>query len=84
MDKDGVDCYSLVFLEYNKYKKDFFERKVLVLAEKPVPQFEKHTFVKFITQGNVLCSYEVLAEKQPLSADLQIKYDKKLKSILER
>ncbi|MBQ8197104.1 MAG: hypothetical protein IJZ73_03495 [Clostridia bacterium] len=83
-DKDGVDCHSLVFLEYNKYKKDFFERKVLVLAEKPIPEIEKNSYVKFITQGNVLVSYEILPEKIVLTEDLKIKYDKKMKTLLSK
>jgi hypothetical protein len=83
-DKDGVDCFNLVFLEYNKYKKDFFERKVLVLAEKPMPKIEKNCYVKFITQGNVLVSYEILPKKIVLTEDLKIKYDKKMKAIFSK
>jgi len=59
-DKDGVDMKSLVFIEWNKYKNDFFERKVLVLYEKPFPKLKEKDNVKYITQGNVLISYEVL------------------------
>jgi hypothetical protein len=32
--RDGVEFKSLVFLEWNKYKKDFYERRVLVYVEK--------------------------------------------------
>ena len=35
--KDGVEMKALIFLEWNKYKNDFFERKVLVFYEKPFP-----------------------------------------------
>ncbi len=59
-DKDGVDFKSLVFLEWNKYKNDFFERKVLVFDEMPFPELEQNQNVKYITQGNVLISYEIL------------------------
>ena len=59
-DKDGVDFKSLVFIEWNKYKNDFFERKVLVFDEKPFPEFEENVTVKYVTQGNVLISYEIL------------------------
>ena len=83
-DKDGVDCYALNFIEYNKYKKDFYERKVLVLAEKPLPEIENGVFVHFITQGNVLYSYEILDEKPQYTPDMQIKYDKKMKAILSK
>jgi hypothetical protein len=58
-DKDGVDMKSLVFLEWNKYKKDYYERKVLVFADKPFPEIPKDAVVNFVTQSNVLISYEI-------------------------
>ncbi|MBQ9514359.1 MAG: hypothetical protein IJR66_05255 [Clostridia bacterium] len=69
--KDGVDMKSLIFLEWNKYKGDYFERKVLVFYEKPFPEIPENSEVKFVTQGNVLVSYEI-AEEQ--------KDDKKIKT----
>ena len=60
-DKEGVDFKSLVFIEWNKYKKDFFERKVLVFYEKPFPEIPEKANVSYITQGNVLVSYEILS-----------------------
>ena len=60
-EKDGVDFKSLVFLEWNKYKNDFFERKVLVFEEKPFPKFNENDNVRYITQSNVLISYEILS-----------------------
>ena len=59
--KDGADFKALIFLEWNKYKEDFFERKVLVPYEKEFPKFEENQNVKYITQGNVLYSYEILS-----------------------
>ena len=59
-EKDGVDCKSLIFIEWNKYKKEFYERRVLVPFEKEFPKFEPNQNIKFITQGNVLVSYEIL------------------------
>lgn len=59
--KDGVDVKSLVFVEWNKYKKDFFERKVYVFNELPFPQLEPNRNYKYVTQGNVLISYEILS-----------------------
>lgn len=59
-DKDGVDMKSLIFIEWNKYKNDFFERKVLVFDEREFPQIPEGANVKYITQGNVLISYEIL------------------------
>ena len=58
--KDGVDCKALIFIEWNKYKNDYFERKVLVLYDKPFPEIQEKANVKYVTQGNVLVSYEIL------------------------
>ncbi len=63
-DKDGVECKYMVFLEWNKYKKDFFERKVLVFNEKEFPKFEENMNVRYVTQSNVLVSYEILDEQK--------------------
>ncbi len=64
-DKDGVDFKALIFLEWNKYKKDFFERKVLVFDEKEFPEFELNANVRYVTQGNVLVSYEIIDDEMP-------------------
>ena len=61
--KDGVDVKSLVFLQWNKFKNDYFERKVFVFYEKPFPEFKPNDEVRFITQGNVLVSYEIIEEE---------------------
>lgn len=66
-DKDGVDCKALIFLEWNKYKKDFFERKVLVFYEREFPKIPEKANVKFITQGNFLISYEILEENKEIT-----------------
>ncbi len=58
--KDGVEFKSLVFIEWNKYKDDFYERHVLVLKEMDFPQFEENQNIRYVTQGNVLISYEIL------------------------
>ena len=60
-DKDGVDFKSLIFIEWNKYKNDFFERKVLVFDERPFPELKENQNVRYVTQGNVLISYEILS-----------------------
>lgn len=57
---DGVECKTIIFLEWNEYKKIYFERKVLVFYEKEFPQIPENAFVKMVTQGNFLISYEVL------------------------
>lgn len=59
-EKDGVDFKALIFLEWNKYKNDFFERKVLVFDEWTVPEIKENANVRYVTQGNVLVSYEIL------------------------
>ncbi len=59
-DKNGVDFKSLVFVEWNKYKKDFFERKVLVFNEWDYPEIPQNANVRYVTQGNVLVSYQIL------------------------
>lgn len=58
--KDGVDFKALIFIEWNKYKNDFFERKVLVFHEREFPQIPEKANVRYVTQGNVLVSYEIL------------------------
>ena len=35
--KDGVDFKQLIFSEWNKFKGEFYERKVLVYLEKEYP-----------------------------------------------
>lgn len=57
--KDGVDFTNLVFLEWSEKKQDYFERYVLFDVEKPLPEFKKGDFVKFITQGNKMIAYEL-------------------------
>ena len=61
-DKDGVDFKALVFIEWNKYKNDFFERKVLVFDEREFPEFKEGENVRYVTQGNVLIEYTLLDE----------------------
>ena len=58
--KDGVDFKALIFIEWNKYKNDFFERKVLVFHEREFPKIPEKANVRYVTQGNVLISYELL------------------------
>lgn len=56
--KDGVDCKVLIFKEWNKYKKNYFERKVLVLNEMEFPEIQPNSNLKYVTQANILISYE--------------------------
>ena len=61
--KDGVECISLVFLEWNKYKKEYYERRVYVPKEWDMPKIKENSDVEFVTQGNVLISYEIKEEQ---------------------
>ena len=61
--KDGVDCKSLIFKEWNKYKKVYFERKVLVPYEMDFPQIEQNATIRYVVQGNVLVRYEYIDVK---------------------
>ena len=62
--KDGVDMKSLIFIEWNKYDKDYHERKVLVYYEKPFPEIPENAYCKYQTQANVLLSYEIIKEEE--------------------
>ena len=63
-DKDGVDFKALIFLEWNKYKKDFYERKVLVFYQEEFPEFKEGQNVRYVTQGNVLVEYLILDNQE--------------------
>ena len=63
-EKDGVDFKSLIFIQWNEYKNKYFERKILVFYEEEFPKLEKGDEVEFVTQSNVLISYEVVGKKQ--------------------
>lgn len=69
-DKDGVDMKSLIFLEWNKFKQDYYERKVLVFADRPVPEIPQNAMVEFITQGNVLIEYDIVEYPEIDDGDL--------------
>ena len=62
--KDGVDYKTLIFIEWNKYKKVNFERHVLVPYEMEFPQIPQKAKVRYYTQANVLCEYEILSTEE--------------------
>ena len=62
--KDGVDFKSLILKEWNKYKKSYFERKVLVFYEKPFPEMQAGQIINYTVQGNVLLEYEIVNIKE--------------------
>lgn len=57
--KDNVEIKSLIFLEWNKYKEECFERKVYVPFNKPFPEIKENQMVTYTTQGNFLIAYEI-------------------------
>ncbi len=62
--KDGVDCKALIFLEWNKFKKDYYERRVFVFFEKEFPVIPEKAEVEFVTQGNFLISYKIIKSEE--------------------
>lgn len=57
---EGVDYYTMVLSEWYDKKEEFYERKVLIDAEKARPNLNKGDVVSYITQGNILLRYEVV------------------------
>ena len=57
--REGVEIKSLIFMEWNKYKEECFERKVYVPYDKPFPQLKENQMVTYLTQGNFLVAYEI-------------------------
>lgn len=57
--KDGVDFKSVIFSEWSSKKQDYFERKVLFDAEKEFPSIREGERVKYVTQANIMLSYEI-------------------------
>ena len=57
--KDGVDFKCLIFSEWSEKKQEFFERKVLFDAEKEFPPITAGMKVRFVTQANIMLSYEI-------------------------
>ena len=53
-----VDFYRLYFSCYNESKKVYYERKVLLDAEKPKIDFLENETVEMITKSNILVSYK--------------------------
>lgn len=58
--KEGVDFYVLLVMEFNENRQVYYERKVLIDTEKEIPEFHEGEILHFVTQANMLMSYEVL------------------------
>lgn len=77
--REGVDYHTMITFEYNERKREYFERKVLIDCEKPLPDIQPGEIVHYITQGNILVSYEILPrpENEPST-------EEKIKSVLKK
>ena len=57
--KDGVDFISLIVLEWSEKKQEYFERRILLDVEKPIPDFKQGDVIKHVTHANILIAYEL-------------------------
>ena len=58
----GVEYKSLVFEEWNKFKKANYKRKVLIFNDMPFPEIEEGSYVVFVTKSNILVKYEIIKQ----------------------
>lgn len=63
LQKDNVEVISCLFGVWNKRKQEWAEREVYYDVEKALPPFENGDLVRYVTQGNVMVQYEILAKK---------------------
>ena len=63
LQKDFVDVVACVFMIWNKKKQEWMKRIAYIDAEKTLPDFKSGDFVRYITQGNFIIQYEVLARE---------------------
>ena len=61
LQKDFVDVVACVFMIWNKKKQEWMKRVAYIDAEKPLPDFNSGDLVRYITQGNFIIQYEILA-----------------------
>ena len=62
--KNGVDCKTLVFIEWNKYKNVYFDRALYVFMDYPVPQIPVGAKLRYVTQSNFLIEYEIIETQE--------------------
>ena len=55
---DGVDFHAMYVKVWNFTKQAYFERKVLLDVEKPLPKFSENDLIAFETQSNILVAFE--------------------------
>ena len=74
LQKDNIDTVTCVFMTWNRKKQEWMRREVYFDAEKPLPEFDRGDFVRYITQSNFIVEYEILA-KSVLEIDEINEYD---------
>jgi hypothetical protein len=57
--RDFVDMHVLILKEWSEKRKDYFERKLYIDSEKPLPSFIKGDAIRYISHGNLMLEYEV-------------------------
>jgi hypothetical protein len=60
--KDGVDFISIIVLEWSEKKQEYFERRILLDVEKPVPDFKHGDVIRHVTHANILIEYELASD----------------------
>lgn len=60
--KDGVDFISLIVLDWSEKKQEYFERRILLDVEKPVPDFKHGDVIRHVTHANILIEYELASD----------------------
>ena len=60
--KDGVDFISLIVLDWSEKKQEYFERRILLDVEKPVPDFKAGDVIRHVTHANILMAYELASD----------------------
>ena len=68
MQKDNIDVTYAIFEAWNKKKQEWMKREVYFDVEKPLPEFSRGDFVRYLTQSNFIIAYEIL-EKSVFEID---------------
>lgn len=61
--RDGVDVNVALFTVRNRKSEEDMSRQVYIDGEKDFPPFEEGSYVRVITQGNLLIEYEITDRK---------------------
>ena len=71
---DGVDCRAMYTYAYSEAKDEYYEHKIFLDAEKPLPDAKEGDMLHFITYGSMLLAYEVIPRPQNEPAT-QVKFN---------